>query len=1084
MSQPTFIGDYQIGRCLGRGGFGAVYQGVDITTGTFVAIKQMKRQNLPKDQLASMMGEIDLLKKLNHPNIVKYIGYSETREFLCIILEYVESGSLASVVQTIGKFPESLVRVYIEQVLQGLLYLHEQGVIHRDIKGANILTTKGGTVKLADFGIAAEVSSTAENSSIMGTPYWMAPEIIELNGATTKSDIWSVGCTVIELITGEPPYYDLAQMPALFRIVQDDHPPLPEGISPALRDFLLQCFQKEPRLRISAKKLLKHPWVSKKSKTASEPVPQTLDEVKDGILAYNEKLEENKRQSVMVRPSSAKKKDQAAPTKAPAESSATSPFADDNDDEWGNFEIGSDSALSAFTMATASAESPKKKPASKKKVGTKKDGTKKTTKTKKDGTKKTKKKATKLKDAAPKKPDVSKFVDDDDDDDFGFDIGGLADKIGLKKPSSSEEKPKIAPRLIHPDDLRGLGGADMVTAGGLGLSRFKDDEEEDWDDFGEDDVFDAIDKPDAGPTDGQEDFAAQLRKKLTSGPMDEEEEEDPFGDEDDDPFADVFDDFDEPDFERDIARDNYARVSSEILKLLAVLQAEKSEESKMIAACEELIFLFKQNPDQKSRLIRHHGVIPIMEVLEVTKASMLRSILQLVNQIIEDNTEIQENLCLVGGIPAIMKFAAKEYPKDVRLETARFIKQMCATSTLTLQMFIACRGLPLLVENLQTTNYRENRELVHVAIDGIMSVFHLQSPTPKNDFCRLFVKCDVLKALAHALLSTIKNSNAREYSSKVVEIFLLFSHGDAVVKRHIADSSSGGVLELVFRAMDLMRMSLPSLLLNMLKCVKQLSMDTNTLASLQSASAIPKLIGLFNQKSSGTELQKEMDNQILGALYNLTRISKERQEQAALAGIIPHLQNFIANNSPLKQFALSMVIDLAHCRRARKELWKNNGIEFYLKLLREEYWNVNALDSISTWLSEEPQPVGDKLLVAENVSQIVQVFIACNPMKIGQLVQPLLHIVNSCAPIGTAMLNSTPEFMNKLVERLMQKKQDAEVRVNLLKLLAQLYEGYPDPDTLANKHNLARVVSELTHEKSLVIQGLASKLEQAILKAK
>ena len=88
--------------------------------------------------------------------------------------------------------------------------------------------------------------------------------------------------------------------------------------------------------------------------------------------------------------------------------------------------------------------------------------------------------------------------------------------------------------------------------------------------------------------------------------------------------------------------------------------------------------------------------------------------------------EIKENLCLVGGIPAIMKFASKEYPKDVRLETARFIKQMCETSTLTLQMFIACRGLPLLVENLQTSNYRENRELVHVAIDGIMSVFQLQ----------------------------------------------------------------------------------------------------------------------------------------------------------------------------------------------------------------------------------------------------------------------------------------------------------------------------------------------------------------------
>jgi serine/threonine protein kinase len=119
----------------------------------------------------------------------------------------------------------------MSQVLHGLLYLHEQGVIHRDIKGANILTTKEGTVKLADFGVATKASGLRE-SSVVGTPYWMAPEVIELAGATTASDIWSLGCTVIELLDGKPPYYKLQPMPALFRIVNDDHPPLPESISP------------------------------------------------------------------------------------------------------------------------------------------------------------------------------------------------------------------------------------------------------------------------------------------------------------------------------------------------------------------------------------------------------------------------------------------------------------------------------------------------------------------------------------------------------------------------------------------------------------------------------------------------------------------------------------------------------------------------------------------------------------------------------------------------------------------------------------------------------------------------------------
>ena len=119
------------------------------------------------------------------------------------------------------------------QVLQGLQYLHDQGVIHRDIKGANILTTKDGTVKLADFGVSTStLAAPDKEAQVVGTPYWMAPEIIQLSGASSASDIWSVGCTVIELLQGKPPYHNLAAMPALFAIVNDDHPPLPEGISP------------------------------------------------------------------------------------------------------------------------------------------------------------------------------------------------------------------------------------------------------------------------------------------------------------------------------------------------------------------------------------------------------------------------------------------------------------------------------------------------------------------------------------------------------------------------------------------------------------------------------------------------------------------------------------------------------------------------------------------------------------------------------------------------------------------------------------------------------------------------------------
>jgi serine/threonine protein kinase len=128
-----------------------------------------------------------------------------------------------------GTFPETLIRNFIIQVLQGLEYLHAEGVIHRDIKSANILSAKDGTVKLGDFGIA----SGLENSKgvFTGSAYWLAPEVINCTGATYVSDIWSLGCTCIELYTGKPPYFELEAVSALFRIATDDHVPLPLDIS-------------------------------------------------------------------------------------------------------------------------------------------------------------------------------------------------------------------------------------------------------------------------------------------------------------------------------------------------------------------------------------------------------------------------------------------------------------------------------------------------------------------------------------------------------------------------------------------------------------------------------------------------------------------------------------------------------------------------------------------------------------------------------------------------------------------------------------------------------------------------------------
>jgi serine/threonine protein kinase len=242
-----------------------------VKTGTFVAVKRLKRIDLTQSQLEGLMTEVNLLEKFSHENIVKYLGLVTTENHLNLVLELVEGGSLAGILDAHGNFSEPLVAVYIKQVLAGLAYLHKGGVVHRDIKGPNILITKEGVVKLADFGIAMNESLAAEGDCL-GSPYWMAPEIIERvpSACPTACDIWSLGCTIIELLTGAPPYADMIAFSAMFRMVQEKHPPLPDDISPALEDFLLKCFRRDPTERPTAAELLKHPWILQHEKEKTD----------------------------------------------------------------------------------------------------------------------------------------------------------------------------------------------------------------------------------------------------------------------------------------------------------------------------------------------------------------------------------------------------------------------------------------------------------------------------------------------------------------------------------------------------------------------------------------------------------------------------------------------------------------------------------------------------------------------------------------------------------------------------------------------------------------------------------------------
>mmetsp|Transcript_19861 Transcript_19861/g.42879 ORF Transcript_19861/g.42879 Transcript_19861/m.42879 type:complete len:1004 (-) Transcript_19861:598-3609(-) len=252
---------YQLGEELGRGSSGRVYRALNRESGHFVAVKEIPMKGMKQGHLQAVQSEIELLHHLQHPQIVRFYETIRTSDHLYLVLEYVENGSLANILKLFGKFPEHILVVYMRQVLQGLEWLHSHGVCHRDIKGANLLITKDGQVKLADFGVAGKLTDSVKPNSVVGTPYWMAPEIIEMSCFTTASDIWSLGCTVLELLTGEPPYFELRPVSALYRIVQDGSPPLPASLSPLLHGFLTKCFTRNPEERATASELRQHPWL-------------------------------------------------------------------------------------------------------------------------------------------------------------------------------------------------------------------------------------------------------------------------------------------------------------------------------------------------------------------------------------------------------------------------------------------------------------------------------------------------------------------------------------------------------------------------------------------------------------------------------------------------------------------------------------------------------------------------------------------------------------------------------------------------------------------------------------------------------
>ncbi|KIM28334.1 hypothetical protein M408DRAFT_140026 [Serendipita vermifera MAFF 305830] len=1237
--------NYQLGDSLGKGAFAQVFRALNWTTGETVAIKQIQLDNIPKGDLGEIMAEIDLLKNLNHPNIVKYKGFVKTKEFLNIILEYCENGSLQNICKRFGKFPESLVAVYISQVLHGLVYLHDQGVIHRDIKGANILTNKDGCVKLADFGVS---TTQVSDSAVVGSPYWMAPEVIEQQGATTASDIWSVGCVVVELLEGKPPYHFLDPMPALFRIVQDDCPPIPDGASPIVKDFLYHCFQKDCNLRISAKKLLRHPWMvaAKKQMEKSaapssngEPTDQRTEGRPNSNYNYDQAVQRvqqwNEALKSPTKPAAPKHARVRSPSPTPAPVRTSNDFTGTL-----TFKLGSPPARSRSSSAGMASGLPfipllppsalgNPAPAVARPV------------------------------VVPEVEEPTDNWDDDFEDDITLTKLQLLERVpppvpevqtklimpsvttsappGAPTPGvfSRKTTPKKAATADAPGGGSGTPDADEVNsrtirptptqspttstkrlplifkppvpsepvpplpaifspkegqANVTSSPKSKVEEkpkilamgtaEDDYDDLGdeEDDLFGKVEsfKLKAGPRKGlifpgdiktvglsasptrlspqpltaplpsarrssHSDLpspAVSLSRRssnsLFPGPITppstisrgsssettlqrlqnqaefsqyEDEDYDVFRDkvpasgsgqngptlqlsmrlsnkswiagdddsDDEDPFADFEEPFVEEDYETNLLRDKHARLTAQMNQLIDDLTPNSADPT-LRKACDQIVDILEETPDMQAQLVSAHGMLAILEVLESKPSrDVIIRLLEIINLLVNADLGVLESFCLIGGIPVLMGFTSKKYSSECRLEASKTIRLLCHTSVLTLQMFISCRGLRVLVDILDE-DYIDQSELVGHALNGIGSVFELQSPTPKNEFCRMFIREGLLDPLSSALINVISAKDGLDVSEmkiriiQIIQVFAYVSQSDAYVRNAVGTRK---VVRRLLRGCELLE---PEYLVMLLKAIRNLSMIPSLLDGLQNANIIEVLVTILAKQTSGP-YSTEISNHVIFICHKLCRLNKGRQEEAAQAGILPCLKRVI--NTTVRQFALPILCDLASAGKScRTLLWQHDGMSLYLDLLSDPYYQVSALEAILSWLQDDTARVEDVLSEPSSLESIIRCFVTAKANSFENILDPLLKIVRSSPAVALGI--AKPEFFQRLTDRLSHHK--AVVRLNLLRLLKAVCDVHPDHGSLVARFGLYEVVERLSRQDiAVLVRELAREIVPILL---
>ncbi|KAE9605223.1 putative protein kinase STE-STE-Pl family [Lupinus albus] len=577
--------------------------------------------------------------------------------------------------------------------------------------------------------------------------------VIEMSGVCAASDIWSVGCTVIELLTCVPPYYDLQPMPALFRIVRDEHPPVPDCLSADITDFLHHCFKKDAKQRPDAKMLLSHPWIQNCGRALQSSLRHsgTLRSIYEDDSADAEAIVGDHNSAGQS--SSTQKEDFAK------EFSTEAPNRGKPDEDKPSVSNKTDDFPSDPVLTFAIHEKSSQQTGSRRLS------------------------SNSNKEVANSGHTSNLHFSNAQDHEEAMMNGEVGYPQPIGKDNFLERKQSSIKNINNPFCFRtkdrddgSIKAINMLPSGeGHGVSRFSDPPG----DACIEDLFHPLDKQleklivgasasistsymdkgNASIYNGKNnDLAKELRDTISRKQREKErynEQENSGGNLFHLLLKALKDDVINIDGslidEKFPGENLFPHQIAEFSKLVGSLKPEEPEDV-IVSACQKLISIFHERPEQKIVFVTQHGLLPLTDLLEVPATCVICSVLQLINQIIKDNTNFQENACLVGLIPLVMTFAGPDHTREIRMEAAYFFQHLFQSSSLTLQMFVACGGIPVLVGFLES-DYAKCREMVHLAIDGMWQVFKLQRSTMRNDFCRIAAKNGILLRLINTLYS-------------------------------------------------------------------------------------------------------------------------------------------------------------------------------------------------------------------------------------------------------------------------------------------------------------------------------------------